>query len=155
MEINENLIQFIKYALAGGFATLVHIGIFHLVGWKMLPCLQEGDHLVRLLNLKLKELPESSRAKNSMIANAIAFVISNLAAYITNIIWVFEPGRHQIIIEIMLFYAVSGISVLIGTALMGFIIKRFGLLTTYAFGANIFTAVMFNYALRKFFIFQG
>jgi hypothetical protein len=29
------------------------------------------------------------------------------------------------------------------------------MLTTYAFCANIFSAVMINYAVRKFFIFQG
>ena len=58
-------------------------------------------------------------------------------------------------IEILLFYAVSGISVFLGTMLMGILIKRFGLLTTYAFGTNIFTAVMINYAVRKFFIFSG
>jgi hypothetical protein len=39
--------------------------------------------------------------------------------------------------------------------LMGILIRRFGLLTTYAFVSNIFTAVMFNYAMRKFFIFNG
>jgi putative flippase GtrA len=54
-----------------------------------------------------------------------------------------------------LFYAVSGISVLIGTVLMGILIRRFGMLTTYAFVTNIITAVMINYAMRKFFIFHG
>jgi hypothetical protein len=29
------------------------------------------------------------------------------------------------------------------------------MLTTYAFGANIFTALMINYAMRKFFIFKS
>jgi hypothetical protein len=38
---------------------------------------------------------------------------------------------------------------------MGFLIRRFGMLTTYAFGSNIFTAVMINYVMRKFFIFDG
>jgi len=35
------------------------------------------------------------------------------------------------------------------------LIKRFGMLTTYAFGSNIFAALMINYAMRKFFIFKG
>jgi putative flippase GtrA len=68
---------------------------------------------------------------------------------------VFERGRHSFIIEIMLFYVVSGISVFIGTVLMGVLIKRFGMLTTYAFASNIVTAVLINYWVRKFFIFQG
>ncbi|MEJ2057429.1 MAG: GtrA family protein [Desulfofustis sp.] len=155
MQINENLIQFIKYALAGGLATVTHIVIFHLAAWLLFPALQKKDHLVRLLNLGLREIDERHRARNSMICNILAFMISNLVAYITNVIWVFEAGRHSFVIEIALFYAVSGLSILIGTALMGILIKRFGILTTYAFCANIVSAVLINYAVRKFFIFQG
>ena len=78
-----------------------------------------------------------------------------MVAYIINVLWVFEAGKYPIIIEILLFYAVSGISVFLGTLLMGILIKRFGLLTTYAFGSNIVTAILINYAMRKFFIFHG
>ncbi len=152
---NENLIQFIKYALAGGLATVTHIFVFHLVGWKLFPCLQKKDHFVKLLKLKLPELSNKQRSRNSMFANGIAFLLSNMVAYITNVLWVFQSGRHSIIVEIALFYAVSGVSVFLGTVLMGWLIKRFGLLTTYAFASNIFTAVMINYVLRKFVIFQG
>ena len=58
-------------------------------------------------------------------------------------------------IEIGLFYLVSGAAIVMGTALMGLLIRRFGMLTTYAFGANILAALMINYAMRKFFIFNG
>jgi putative flippase GtrA len=152
---SENIIQFIKYALAGGLATVTHITIFHLLAWKMFPALQEHDHAVRFFKLHIRKLNDSQRARNSMISNIIAFLIANLVAYITNILWVFERGRHSFIIEIMLFYVVSGISVFIGTVLMGVLIKRFGMLTTYAFASNIVTAVLINYWVRKFFIFQG
>ena len=152
---NENLIQFIKYALAGGLATLTHIVIFHIVALKMFPALQKNDHIVRMFNIKIPELDNNLRARNSMISNFLAFMVANLVAYITNILWVFEAGKYHFIIEILLFYAVSGLSMVIGTSLMGLLIKRFGLLTTYAFTTNIFTAVMINYVLRKFFIFQG
>lgn len=152
---NETVIQFIKYALAGGLATIVHIGLFHLIAWQLFPALQNNDHAVRFLRVKITPVPESLRARNSMIANSIAFVLANMVAYISNVLWVFEAGRHHIIIEILLFYAVSGISVGIGTVLMGLLIKRFGVLTTYAFCTNIVTAVMINYAVRKYFIFTG
>lgn len=155
MHINENLLQFIKYALAGGLATMTHIAVFHLAAWLLFPALQKKDHLVRLFNLKLREIDERHRAKNSMICNILAFMIANLVAYVTNVLWVFTAGRHSFIVEISLFYAVSGLSVLIGTVLMGILIKRFGMLTTYAFCANIVSAVLINYAVRKFFIFQG
>ncbi len=150
-----NLIQFIKYGLVGGLATLTHIAVFHLAAWKLFPALQEKDHLVRLLGLKLHPIEEHNRARNSMICNVMAFMVSNLVAYILNVQWVFEAGKHPFIIEISLFYCVSGLSMLIGTLLMGLLIKRFGMLTTYAFAANIVSAVLINYAVRKFFIFHG
>ncbi len=155
MDTSGNLIQFIKYALAGGLATITHIVVFHLSAWKLFPALQDKDYFVRAMHLRLDPIDESLRARNSMISNAMAFLVSNMVAYILNVIWVFEPGRHPFIIEISLFYAVSGISMVIGTALMGFLIRRFSMLTTHAFAANIVSAVMINYAVRKFFIFQG
>jgi putative flippase GtrA len=152
---NANLIQFIKYALAGGLATACHILFFHLTAWKVFPALQPNDHLVRLLHLNIRDINDYQRARNSMLSNFTAFMFSNMVAYITNILWVFESGRHHIVVEILLFYAVSAISMAIGTSLMGILIKKFGILTTYAFGTNIVTAVMINYAVRKFIIFQG
>jgi putative flippase GtrA len=90
-----------------------------------------------------------------MKGNGVAFIVSNLVAYLLNIYWVFVPGRYYWMIEIGLFYLVSGAAIVMGTALMGLLIRRFGMLTTYAFGANILAALMINYAMRKFFIFNG
>lgn len=149
------LIQFIKYALAGGLATITHIVLFHLIIWKIFPALQEKDHFVKFFNVKIKPVNETSRARNSMIGNVLAFLMANMVAYITNILWVFQGGKYHWFIEILLFYAVSGISTFLGTMLMGQLIRRFGILTTYAFCSNIFTAVMINYLMRKFFIFSG
>lgn len=149
------LIQFIKYALAGGVATLTHISLFHLIAWKLFPSLGPNDHAVRFFHLRIREVNDYSRARNSMIGNVIAFFFSNMVAYIMNILWVFERGRHSLALEILLFYLVSGLSTMIGTMLMGMLIKRFHLLTTYAFAANIVSAVLINYALRKYFIFVG
>jgi putative flippase GtrA len=152
---NPAIIQFIKYALAGGLATLTHIAIFHLLAWKIFPSLQEKDHAVRFFHLTIRKVNDATRARNSMIGNILAFLVANMVAYIANILFVFQAGKYHIVIEILLFYAVSGLSAFLGTMLMGVLIRRFGLLTTYAFGANIFTAVMFNYVMRKFFIFHG
>lgn len=152
---NPAVIQFIKYAVAGGVATLTHILLFHVIAWKIFPCLQEKDHAVRTLKLTIRRVNDATRARNSMIGNVIAFLIANMVAYLANILFVFQGGKYHIVIEILLFYAVSGFSTFLGTLLMGVLIRRFGLLTTYAFGANIFTAVMFNYVMRKFFIFYG
>jgi putative flippase GtrA len=151
----EALLQFVKYAISGCIAVVTHITIFHLVAWKLFFALQKDDWFVGLLNLRVHEVDNATRSRNSMKANAVAFVISNLVAYLINIYWVFVPGRYPWLLEVGLFYLVSGISLVIGTALMGFLIRRFGTLTTYAFGSNCFTALMINYAMRKFFIFNG
>jgi putative flippase GtrA len=152
---SANLFQFIRYGISGCIATATHILVFHVVAWKLFFALQADDWFVRLLNLPMQELDDATRSRNSMKANSIAFVISNLVAYFINIYWVFVPGRYHWIVEIGLFYLVSGVAIVIGTVLMGFLIRRFGMLTTYAFGANIFAALMINYGMRKFFIFNG
>ena len=150
-----NIFQFVKYAISGGIATLTHIIVFHLVAWKMFFALQADDWFVRLLRLPIQELDDTTRSRNSMKGNGVAFLISNLVAYLINIYWVFVPGRYHWIMEISLFYLVSAVAIVIGTAIMGFLIRRFGMLTTHAFGSNLFAGLMINYAMRKFFIFNG
>ncbi|NOQ67156.1 MAG: hypothetical protein GQ556_08075, partial [Desulfobacterales bacterium] len=87
--------------------------------------------------------------------NGVAFIFANMVAYSINVCWVCKAGRHNRCIEISLFYLVSGVSVVIGTSMMGFLIKYYGMQTTYAFTANIVSAVMINYGMRKFYIFKG
>jgi putative flippase GtrA len=152
---SENLFQFLKYAISGCVAVTTHILVFHLVAWKIFLALQRDDWFAKLFNLPVQQLDDTTRSRNSMKGNGVAFLISNFVAYLINIYWVFVPGRYHWVIEIALFYLVSGVSIVIGTGLMGFLIRRFGMLTTYAFGSNIFTALMINYAMRKFFIFKG
>lgn len=147
------LVQFLKYALSGGVATLTHIVVFHLCAWRLFPCLHGKDLAVRVFRLTVPDLSDAIRSRNSMIDNGIAFAFSNLVAYVLNIFWVFGRGSHPILIEIGLFYLVSGVSISIGTALMGFLIRRYGMRTTDAFASNLVVALMVNYAVRKFVIF--
>ena len=90
-----------------------------------------------------------------MLDNLVAFLFSNLTAYLLNIFWVFRAGRHHWFIEIGLFYLVSGTSVVVGGALMGYLIHHFGLVTTQAFGANVLASALINFGLRKYVIFKG
>ena len=148
-------VQFVKYAVGGGIATVTHILLFHLFAWKMFPALQENDWAVELLKLPVAPEDDKLRSRNAMIDNGIAFLFSNFVAYIINIYWVFEPGRHSALVEIGLFYLVSGVSIVIGTSLMGLLIRRYGVRTTYAFGTNLVMALLINFAMRKFVIFRG
>jgi putative flippase GtrA len=150
-----NLIQFVKYAISGGVATITHILVFHLVAWKLFYALEANDWFVKIMKLPLRQINHRARACNAMKANTVAFIASNFVAYLINIYWVFVPGRHHWLVQLSLFYVVSGIALAAATAVMVFLIRRFGMLTSHAFGANIFAGVMINYAMRKFFIFAG
>lgn len=149
------LVQFIKYSLAGGIATAVHITIFHLFAWRVFPALQENDWAVQWFKLSVPPEDNAQRSRNCMLDNGIAFLFSNLVAYVVNVLWVFQRGKHGVFVELGLFYLVSGVSVVIGTTLMGYIIKRYGVRTTYAFLSNLVTALLINYAMRKYVIFKG
>lgn len=149
------LIQFVKYSISGGVAVLVNTIAFYLLAWLILPALNPDDIFVRLAGLSVEELGDTLRANRAIIDNCIAFIFSNLAAYILNIYWVFEPGRHHKVVEIALFYLVSGISFAIGLGLMWILIRYLSFSTTIAFGAELVTAALINFAVRKYFIFKG
>ena len=148
-------IQFIKYGIAGGVATAVNIVLFYVCAWQVLPALNPADPVVTHLHLHVGAITDAVRGSHARFDNYIAFVFANLVAYLLNIYWVFKPGRHHPVIEIALFYAVSGVSMVIGTGLMEYLIKHYGLVTTVAFGANLVTALLINYGMRKFVIFKG
>ena len=151
-----HLAQFIKYGIAGGLATLTQIIAFFALGWRLLPCLTDNDIMVRLLGIVPAAAQDGgSRAVNAAIATALAFLLSNGVAYALNVLFVFKGGKHHWLLEIGLFYAVSGVSMVIGTSLQTLLIARYGVMTTLAFGTNIASALLINYAMRKFFIFKG
>ncbi len=149
------LIQFIKYGIAGGIATAIHIVTFYICSIWLLPALDPNDLLVKLLGLNVASLTDSLRAAHAFWNNILAFIFSNTAAYLINILWVFVPGRHSRLVEVLMFYAVSAISVLVGSLLMKFLINHFRLSTTLAFGAITACSIAINYVLRKFVIFKG
>lgn len=149
------LVQFLKYAIAGGIATAVHILTFFLAGFFLFPCVGADDILVRLFHLAAPAVEETLRARHAVYSNITAFLVSNTVCYIINRLFVFKPGRHTPAVEFLLFFAVSAVSVGLGTFLMDILIDRFAIQTTYAFGANMVCSLAINYALRKFFVFKG
>ena len=152
---NPLLVQIIAYAIAGVIATLVHIAVFHLLAWKLFPALQADDYLVKLANLPTMPINDTKRAQNAMQANTLAFLFSTLTAYVLNVQWVFEPGKHSFIVELGLFYAVAAISILFASLLMGALIRYFSMLTSYAFVSNVVCAASINFVVRKYVIFMG
>jgi len=155
------VIQFVKYGLAGGAATVVDVLIFYTLSWKIFPALQADDHLVRLLrdglgfDFPLEPVREALRGRRFILNSAIAFVFSNFTAYLLNMSWVFTPGRHRRHIEIILFYIVSVVSILSGIALGWAMITFIDLSTTASYLGKMIAAVLINYACRKYFVFKG
>lgn len=148
-------VQFLKYSLSGAVAVAVHVVVFYLFSWLAVPALKSDDVVARLLNLTVTAVSDGVRARNAIINNWLAFIFSNLAAYVLNVCWVFKPGRHSRLVEISMFYAVSAISIAVGSAVMGVLINSFGMSTTMAFGADIVAAALVNFAVRKYYIFKG
>ena len=154
-EKNHPGIQFLKYAVCGGAAMAVDMVAFFLVAWLLFPALTENDVLVRLFSLDIVVVPESLRTINFCLANVIAFMLSNLTAYILNVLFVFKAGKHSRWKEVGLFYLVSAISVGIGVGVGVVLIQGFGLSTTFSYVAKAVSTTLINYAARKFIIFHG
>lgn len=147
--------QFVKYAISGGAATGVHVTLFYVAAYAVLPALNQSDVVCRYLHLEITPVSDVIRARNATINNVAVSIFSNLTAYLINIAWVFESGRHARWLEVGYFYMVGGISMVVGTALMGYLIHTIGLTTTAAFVINSTVALVINFVLRKFFIFKG
>ena len=150
-----HLVQFIKYAIAGAIATVVHYCIFYLMAWKVFPALTPSDPAVVYLKLTPTDISDSLRAWYYVINFFVAFMISNSVVYVINIRWVFEAGRHSRRKEMGLFYLVAGISVGIGVFIFWILINFYGLNTTPTVIINTVICLLINYAARKFLIFKG
>lgn len=148
-------IQFLKYSISGCVAVAVHIVVFYLFSCLLVPALKEDDIVVRGLHLTVAVINDTVRARNAVINNWLAFIFSNFAAYVLNIAWVFESGRHRRWVELTMFYAVSAISIAAGSAVMWLLVRFFGSSTTLAFAADIIAAAMVNFVVRKYYIFKG
>ncbi|NKB23833.1 MAG: hypothetical protein GKR87_05535 [Kiritimatiellae bacterium] len=151
----HSIIQFAKYGVCGLLATGVDILIFYILAWRVLPALSPDDPLVRLLGLQVVEIREQIRATNYICGKIVAFIFSNLTAYLTNAFWVFESGRRKRYKEVPLFYIVSIVSFFMGTLLGWMMIRMFSISTTVAYIVAGIIAVMINYIARKRLIFKG
>ena len=154
-EKNHIGIQFFKYTLCGGTAMAVDMITFFLVAWLIFPALTENDIIVRLFSMEIVTVPEHVRTINFCIGNGIAFMVSNLTAYILNVLFVFKAGKHSRWKEVGLFYLVSAISVEIGVGLGAVLIRGFGLSTTFSYIAKAVSTTLINFVARKYIIFHG
>lgn len=149
------MLQFIKYAIAGGIATAIQTGVFYILAATVLACLGPDDIAVRFCRLPSVELSDGVRAWRSAVAQGAGFVIANFCCWLMNRRFVFTPGRHRWYVELGMFYAASTTAFFIGVLLQSFVIGTLGWQTSLGVAVEIATSLAINFVVRKFFIFKG
>ncbi len=142
------LIQFVVYAICGGLATAVYVGVSLMLSHTIIPAM-DG------MTVNGAPISHSHRARNAFINNTIAFLIANVVGYITNVMFVFKSGRHSPVMEFMLFTAGNCVAFLISQFAGPYLIKRFGMKTTHALMTNVVASMLLNFVIRKFIVFKG
>ena len=142
------LIQFLVYATCGAMATVAHTGLVFVLSLTVLPAMKGMlvDGVV---------LDEVLRKHNLLINNTIAFPVGCLVAYITNIAFVFTPGKHSRIKELALFFGVAACGFFPGLWIIDFLVGKYGVPSALAQCAFIITSFLVNFFMRKFVIFKG
>lgn len=136
------MIQFIKYGVCGVGALVVHQTIWTLCSMWMFPAIDT-------------DLPKEVRALHSTYNNCIAVVFSSLFAYYSNVLWVFEQGRHDRFKEFVYFMIVSILGFVAGIAAGPLLIHKYGIHSVVAQGILVVVSVLVNFFCRKFFVFKG
>lgn len=159
------IIQFLKYGLAGGIATVASMGTWLVLCLTIYPAIsaeemQKYRDLVGFVGLELPTFEVESmvldrdlRAANSLWANIWGWIAGNNVAYLVNVLWVFQGGRHNRWLEYFYFTLISAIATLAGLAMGPLLIKIFGIPTGLSQVSLLITAVLVNYVCRKFFVF--
>ena len=157
---NKNTLhgQIIKYLFFGGITFVVDFAVFYLFAWLVFPSLRESDPFNQVLGWfgsSIKPVSEEVLIHNFYINKMVCFICSNTLAYITNLLFVFNDGRHNRFKEGVLFYLFSIISFVVFTKFSGLLIHNAHWDVTYS---NIFVfalAMLSNFTFRKKVIFKG
>ncbi|MEM9081480.1 MAG: GtrA family protein, partial [Verrucomicrobiota bacterium] len=133
-------LQFLKYALCGGTAFCFHQLVVYSLGYTINPAFDPslGDEL---------------RFQRSALNNTLAFLVSNTVAYLLNIRFVFQSGRHSRKKEIALFFFAAALSFFPALFALDLIIRTYSLNTHFANIVFATTAASANFFIRKFLIF--
>lgn len=141
------ILQFLKYGFCGAIATVSSMGIWLLAVYTFLPAM---DGMI----IDGEPIEDATRAKNTAYANMLGFVVGNFVAYFSNLAFVFEGGRHSRWKEFLYFSGVALFATLVGLAAGPLLIKWFGISTAASQLSLLVTAVLVNYACRKFLVFK-
>ncbi|MEI6535836.1 MAG: GtrA family protein [Verrucomicrobiaceae bacterium] len=142
------LVQFLVYAICGGLATAVYVGVSLALSHTLIPAM-DG------MSVNGVPLTHGHRARNALINNCIAFLIANAVGYITNVMFVFKSGRHTPVMEFLLFTVGNCVAFLISQFAGPYLIKRFGMKTIHALMTNVVASMLLNFVIRKYIVFKG
>ena len=149
------VVQFLKYAFVGAFATVVNLVVAEACAAWVIPCLGADDILVRSFGFPAAGIEEGVRAARAVGCNLVGFVIANIVCWLLNRAFVFRPGRHHWAVELALFFGGSALAVSVGSGIIYLLIRMCGAQTTWSFVVNVVSSVLINYVVRKFYVFKG
>ena len=142
------LVQFVIYGICGALATVVFLGTVFILSKTLIPAYEH-------MQVNGVEISDGVRSWNLLINNCIGFALANVVAYITNVMFVFKPGRHHPAKEFALFTLVSGVSFSISQIAGPWLIKEYGVPTNVAILTNLVASMLLNFAARKMFVFKS
>ena len=140
------LVQFLKYGLCGFIAFITHNGVAFWLSRTVFPAMPGLPDAAGL--------SQDALGDNQAYANWLALGVSNIVAYVTNVLWVFTGGRHHRVIEFLIFTAINVVSgaagIFAGPMLRGVLGTSWWL----AQASLIVTSALVNFVCRKFLVFK-
>lgn len=153
--MSKLLWQIFKYGVIGALATMINLVVAGLCAAYVWPCLGQEDLLVKYCGFASAAISDATRANLAVYCNLVGFFVANVVCWLLNRKYVFTPGRHYWLIEYLLFLAGSGLAILCGSVLIWYLVRSFGMQTTYSFVINVMVSVLINFVVRKFCVFKG
>jgi putative flippase GtrA len=134
--------QIFRFLCSGALAVGVRVVFFYVfsIWWPS--------------GLARTDLTHGQRAVNNLIAISLAFLLSNLTAYLTNRAWVFQPGRHSQAREFAIFTVISLIGLGLGSIAGPGMIAAFGISGNLALFNSLAVQTVTNYLGRKYLVFS-
>lgn len=128
-------LQVLKYLACGFTAFCFHQLVVYSLGYTLNPAFDNS-------------LGDQIRFQRSVLNNSIAFLVSNSVAYLLNIRFVFQSGRHHRHHEILLFFVASALGFFPALFSLDLVIRTFSLNTHLANIAFATTAAAGNFLAR-------
>lgn len=153
---DSSVAQVIKYVISGGLSVAVVQITFYLLAWLVLPCMRATDPVAKLLismGFSVQAASEEELKRNFWIIMTICFLLSNAVAYVLNVLFVFNAGRHRRVVEIFLFFGFSMLQFLF-IWIAEILISVFMWEVTYSNLTMLLVGLIVNYLARKYIVFR-